>query len=926
MHLPLKRWFPVLLFFLFLQHISFSQERYAIKGSVIDTAEKKVLHLATLALLNSSDSSLITYTRADKEGSFRFPSLTSGQYILMITYPGYANWIDRVSIAAQDLNLGTVGMSTRVKVLQEIVLGNKVAAIRIKGDTTEYAADSFKVAPNADVQELLRSMPDFQINSRGEIVTQGEKVNKVLVDGEEFFSDDPAIVTKNLRADAVDKVQVFDKKSDQAVFTGIDDGQRSKTINLKLKEDKTRGYFGKIDAGSNFNSLHTGKVMANLFQGKRKMASYFTTDNTRFEGLNWDEMRNYSDGGNMSTEIMEGGGISISMTSDDVYSENIGLPNQQTAGLFYGNKKGNTSTSNSFQYQHLGTQSVQNTDIITLLSGTTQKSNNVNQQEMNKRRFKVNSINEWGTDSTGLFKTTIRASAIHKEAGGDYTAATYREDGTLINSSSRVRSFLNDNNNVDGSLSYRRKMAKKGRTMSLSTSFTLGEIRETGSLLSDNLFYDLSGVNYARERIDQQKEDGQTSFSLKGNINYTEPISKNSFLIFQYNINLGRNESERNTFGKSSGGQYLDPVDSLSNHFIYVSSQHNGSLSYRYVKKKFNMAIGSGLGTSVYKLEDLVVASNRKISFFNILPNASFTFNPAAQKRINFSYNGTTTNPQLNQLQPLRDNTDPLNLTIGNPNLKQGFTHSFNLGANQYKVLKNRSFGLWGQLSFRDNSISTTTQILSNGKRLNSYVNVDGVYNGNVSFSFGQKIYKSLNGNIRLGYSAGRNNNFINDVKNTTNYKSVSYTTDLSIWGEKMFTMYASFTARKNFTTSTILSGFNGDFWSYDVWSRFRLNFKKAKLNLELEPTLTAFERTPVFPESRNSFVVSPTIRKTFGKNDAWEARFYVYDVFNKVQEASRNASTNFITSSTVNVIKRFALLGLTYNFSKNGKPTSMGF
>jgi hypothetical protein len=173
------------------------------------------------------------------------------------------------------------------------------------------------------------------------------------VDGEEFFSDDPAVVTKNLRADIVDKIQVFDKKSDQASFTGIDDGQKTKTINVQLKEDKKNGYFGKAEIGSNFGEYSNGKLMVNSFKDKKKIAAFFTQDNTRFEALNWDETRNYSDGGNTNMEVGDDGGVSMYFSGDDEYGSGVGLPNQKNYGLVFGNKWNKLSTITSAQFQNL---------------------------------------------------------------------------------------------------------------------------------------------------------------------------------------------------------------------------------------------------------------------------------------------------------------------------------------------------------------------------------------------------------------------------------------------------------------------------------------------------------------------------------------------------------------------------------------------
>ena len=223
--------------FAFLFSLSSFAQYTTVSGTVKDTTEKKNLAMASVNILRAKDSVLVKTVRTSSKGEFAIERIAAGNYIVMVSYPQYADFTDKITVGATPTVLN-IAIDTKAHILKEVIVKNTVSAIRVKGDTTEYKADSFYVTPNADVQELLKKMPGIQVNAKGEITAQGEKVNKVLVDGEEFFSDDPAVATKNLRADVVDKVQVFDKKSDQAVFTGIDDGQKSKTINLQLKEDK----------------------------------------------------------------------------------------------------------------------------------------------------------------------------------------------------------------------------------------------------------------------------------------------------------------------------------------------------------------------------------------------------------------------------------------------------------------------------------------------------------------------------------------------------------------------------------------------------------------------------------------------------------------------------------------------------------------
>jgi hypothetical protein len=228
----------IILFFVVINFSARSQE-VEVKGTVIDTINQVPLHKAVVSLLRSRDSVLIQYVRTNEQGNFALRGVAPAKYLLLVSYPNYADYLDQMEVAPGKIaELGIIPLITKAQLLEEVIVKQKISAIRMRGDTTEYRADSFRVSANANVQDLLRKMPGITVNGKGEITAQGQKVEKVLVDGEEFFSDDPAVVTQSLRADNIDKVQAFDKKSDQAVFTGIDDGQKTKTLNLVLKEDK----------------------------------------------------------------------------------------------------------------------------------------------------------------------------------------------------------------------------------------------------------------------------------------------------------------------------------------------------------------------------------------------------------------------------------------------------------------------------------------------------------------------------------------------------------------------------------------------------------------------------------------------------------------------------------------------------------------
>jgi hypothetical protein len=339
--------FTILLFsvFLFCTLHGSAQNGYSIKGIVADTAAKQKLQNTAVSVLNSKDSTLVTFTRAAKDGSFSIGNLRKGNFILLVTYPGYADYVEPFSLDSIKTthDFGQLAMILKSKLLADVIVRGKRAAIKIKGDTTEFNASAYAIQPNAKVEDLLKQLPGIQVDKDGKITAEGQEVKKVLVDGEEFFGDDPTLVTKNIRADMVDKVQLYDKKSDQATFTGIDDGQKTKTINIKLKEDKKNGYFGKVEAGDGTDGYYEGQLLFNEFKAKQKFSTYLTIGNNGKIGLGWQDSQKYGSSDNMefgdNGEIyIMGSGNGDGLDSFDGQYSGQGIPLARNGGLHYDSK------------------------------------------------------------------------------------------------------------------------------------------------------------------------------------------------------------------------------------------------------------------------------------------------------------------------------------------------------------------------------------------------------------------------------------------------------------------------------------------------------------------------------------------------------------------------------------------------------------
>lgn len=918
----------LLILLVLIGFVSVEAQERVIKGIVNDTLNKQNLSNAVVSLLRPKDSVLVKFVRTDSKGNFTIPKVIAGNYILQVSYPNYAEYSDNINFTGtEDKLMGTIPLITRANLLQEVIVKQRISAIRVKGDTTIYTADSFHVSANADVQELLKKMPGIQVNSKGEITTQGERVNKVLVDGEEFFSDDPAVVTKNLRADAIDKVQVFDKKSDQAVFTGIDDGQKQKTINLQLKEDKKKGFFGKAEAGTDFDKYNYGKLMANAFKGKRKLAGYITHDNTKFETLNWDENRNYAGDPNTTTTITDDGGIMM-YSSGDEFSWGQGLPISTTAGFHFSNKwnEDKSNTNHTYQFNKLNVTGKTSSITQNILPDTS-FTNTTEQTQANERtRNKLTSMYEVQIDSSNSLKFTLRASDIKSSSNLNYLGKSISSDDKLINETDRTTNNTDDNKNLNTTILWRKKFLKKGRTFSVNADLTFTDKNENGYLFAKNQFFDKNGNLIRLDNVDQRKENFQTGSSINSNFTYTEPLWKNTFLILSYRLNINRNDAERNTFNKDPNGKYSVLSDTLSNHFIFNTTGNTGGFNIRYQVKKFNFAVGSGLGTVNYHMNDIRKNNDRDVSYTNFTPAILFKYTPKQQRRVELNYNGTTENPTLNQIQPLIDNTDPLNITVGNQNLKQAFRHNINFRASDYKVLKSRNISFSVNYNATDNAISNNSFVDSLGRRINQAINVSGNYSFRANADYGFEIIPSLNLGFEVGPTVSQYVSYVNGLRNETKTNATSFSINSGYWSDKMINFWVNFDARYNKSVSSIRPDVATNYWSYTSWSNLQFKFKKQKLYFDFNGQFTFYQKTTAFANQQNAYIVNGGIRKTISKDDKWEAKFFVNDIFNQNLGINRNISSNFISETTTQNVKRYFMLSLIYNFNKNGKPTSMGF
>ena len=905
-------------------------QTYTIKGSVSDTVNLNPLHNAAVTLLRAEDSVLATFTRAKADGTFALQVNKKGKYLLMITFPSFVDYIDVVNTNKPVVNLGELPMVSRTHLLKEFVLTDQYAAIKVKGDTIEYVADSFKVRDNATVESLLKKLPGIQVDKDGKIMAQGTEVQKLLVDGEEFFTDDPAVVSKSLGAKAVDKVQVFDKKSDEAEFTGIDDGERTKTINLQLKDNMKRGYFGKVKAGGGAGDLQNyfeNQAMINAFKGKRKISAFGIMANTGTIGLGWEDQDKFN-ANTGTTTIGDDGSMTTYYTSDDFESwdgqyNGRGFPRAWTGGLHYSNKwnEDKHHLAGNYRYAKQDIESIENTITERILQDSALYETRNSNSFKTGNRNKVNGLYELKVDSLSTIKVTAVVNRTENLRNSETNQNTKNAAGDEINSNNTKTRSESLATQINSSISYRKKFKKDRRTITVSLSENYQE--RTGNVRLNSLltYTNLSALS---DTFDQQKRNTDNNLTVTGYASYTEPLSKNLSLSLSYRLRVTNNRAERNTFNKTAPlSESYDVLDStFSSNFVFNITSHTGGTFLRYnYKKKLNISAGGSISRANFLQDNLMLGTTRTYSFTNFFPSASIRYKIQKQTRVSLRYNGNTRQPSLEQIQPIQNNINPLNISIGNPALTQEFRHSINANFSDYKVLSGRHIWMNAGFSVMDNAITRSQTIDSLGRSTYQYVNIDGNYNGYGSISVGKSLRK-LNARVggRGSVNLSKSNNLINGQKNVSNYNRYSGNVYLQ-YESKDETIEASIGAGPSFNdNSASISTQVTSFWS--VNSNFSCSYEfpfKLRIGTDIDWSLR--EQTAVFDRNNNVFLWNAFISQRFLKNDQLELRASVSDILNQNLGFNRNASNNFITEQNYNTIRRYGMLTLTWNFTK----TAMG-
>ncbi len=912
--------------FLLITTFSYAQKNSTVKGTVYDTLSRKGLSYATVSLVNAKDSTLISFTRADSTGNFILRQVGKGKYLLSTSYVGYLPVWQQLEVSnGEEVDLGNIVL-TDIANASNVTVASKRPPVVINGDTLEFNSENFKTQPNAVVEDLLKKLPGITIDADGTVRVNGQKVSRVFVNGKDFFNGDPKMATKNLDADAIDKVQVFDKKSDRSEFTGIDDGNAQKAINLKLKKDRDNAVFGRVAAGAGDNERYDGQTNINKFKGDKQMSLIGMGNNTNRQGFSISDVMNFT--GELGKGMRSGGGgISIRTGGSD--DTGNGLPvtglgqNQQgiaqtfAGGLNYNNnwnKKTDMNASGTLSDVHLVTD--KGTERQYLLPGNNYNYSSTSNSVRDIKQQRVNMSIDQKIDSFTSLKITP-VLTFQQQTSKSYSQYISENDSKVkLNDGYKNSTSTSNGYTFSGDALFRKKFRRKGRTISIGLNVNTNHSEQDGTLNSKNTFY-YPSLPAKDSLLNQVNNNDANTRSVGGNLTYTEPIGKRSLIEFStfYNTTVG--ESNRTTYDYNAlSGKHDMLNNNLSNNFKSDYTYEGGSINFRSNQPKFNYGMGASLQDATLKSINRTYDNTIRQNFTDVLPNANFQYKFSNYENVRIDYSTSTQQPSTSQLQPLQNISDPLNVVEGNPDLKRSFSHNLNVNYFAADPATRKNFFAFAFVNITQNAIVYADEIQSNGARKSRPVNANGLVNyfTNVNYGFPIKALKTRL-DASIGFNSTRNVSFINGSKNNITNTSINPSLSLSYSKDDRVDIRATATLRfskaayslqEQLNSNYLTQTYGTEITNYIPWGLVLNNNFNYTINTGRADGYNT--KVPFWNAS---------IAKGFLKNKRAELKLSVFDLLNENIGTTRSANQNYIEDQRYNVLQRYFLATFTFRLHK---------
>ncbi len=908
--------------YIFAQQVS----HISISAQVKDTLGETV-PAATIMLLNSKDSTLINYTTTNSEGYFVFKNVKNTGCILKISHISFMPLQKSIPISlVADINLGLITVEPIASILMEVVIKSAQAPLFIRGDTVEYDARLFKIPPGSTVEDLLRRLPGIDVDANGNVSTQGKDVKRIYVDGKTFFGDDPSSVTKNLDAEAISKVQVYDDKSEQERLTGIKDGSQDKVMNLELKDEYKKGYFGKATIAGGTENRWATRGSFNRFNETSQLSFIGYGNNMNETGVNWDDYSEfkgnsaYSDYDNGDFGFSGGGGGHYMVMGGGMmggYFDGRGFTKNAGAGANYNYFDKKVKFNAGYFYNQSNLNYDQITKRYTFLPDT---SFNLDEtidfnQFNNAHAINTRAEIEFDSSNVAIFKVNARLSGISREKIQFQSYET--PDFTPINSNNLNDSTDNNSYSVDALGIYKHDFKKKGRVFAISGSATIDDNSSIQLAENTNSFYMATTVE---EQISLLNESNTTGNLYKSSVLYMEPLGKMFSLMGFYNFSANNDKSGKITNDALSA---FVQVDSLCNFYKHDVIYNRAGTSLNFGNEGLNIAIGGayqiidqkGIISATEGASEHTVVSPR--SYKNFIPYFSANFEFPNNLGFNLDYSYNVNEPSLTQLQPVLTLSNPLYKIEGNLNLDSEISHDLSA-----------SLHYWSQASFKSFSFNASYSIIENSIVYNQYTDfVDNVgyvthsrpENVEGGSSFQTYIWTSmpivktvLTFNLSAQLKYDENPVYINGIKNLTNSDYYSGRAWFNLTAGQKLNFNFSASASDNAVKYSIQTNQNQTINNYGLSAGIKWQFAK-KSYFESNFNWNIYQNDKLNYD-KDMMIVNASVRQILGEKNRFEVRLAAFDLLNQRLYLQQTAQANYSEYISAPTLARYFMLSVSYN------------
>lgn len=921
-----------------------------VSGRVVESDSKEPAAQATVQLLSLPDSAYAAGIASSNKGWFTLPKVKAGKYILKVSYIGFRTKIVPVQLSnnVTEKNMGTISLDPDAVMLSEAVITAEAPQVTVREDTLEYNSTAYRTPEGAMLEELVKKLPGAEIDDDGNVKINGKEVKKIMVDGKEFFGGDVKTGLKNLPVNMIDKLKTYDKKSDLARITGIDDGEEETVLDLKVKKGMNQGWFGNASAAAGTEDRYAGNLMLNRFVENSQFSLIGSANNVNDQGFS---------GG--------GGGR---------FRTNNGLTATKMLGANFATQTDKLELGGSARYNYSDRDaSSMNYSERFLKGGEGSSFSNSNSKNRNKNtNFNADFRLEWKPDT--LTNIIFRPNVSYGKSNG----ASASESGTFnqdpFNFATNPNDYLNlkwleehpdedplqgrvntSNNqslsesnslSANASLQVNRKLNNKGRNITFRGTFGYGD--------NDNdQFTDYQTYYYDKDKNDVRKQyisSPTKNYDYTAQLTYSEPIARATFLQFSYRFQYKHSESDKSTYslipedekdqdwlwelGDDLPERYKENfVDSLSKNAKYDYYNHEINAGLRFIREKYQLNIGASLQPQntrlAYRKEEIDTVVRRSV--FNFSPNVDFRYRFSKVTQLRFTYRGRASQPSMENLLDITDNSNPLNIRMGNPGLKPSFSHSVRLFYNTYNADKQQGVVVHANFNSTQNSITnSTTYIEETGGVIVKPENINGNWNASGM----------------LGY-----NTALRDRRFTINtFSTGSYTNKVAY----LFDRSTHVNDKNTSTTLTLEERLNGtfrnDWFEFTVNGAIKYNFEKNKLNPDAnqEPYTFGYgASTNIFlpwnmsistnitnnarrgyrdaSMNRNEVIWNAQIAQNFLKGKAATVSFEIYDILKQQTNISRVMDADMRSVSEYNGINSYCMLRFTYRLNVFGNKEARG-